>query len=106
MTRKYKKHRLLKLAVLIFAVYAAFSLVETQVQIRKQSQLVNQLQEDKAAREQTNAALSELIGSELSDERIAEIAREQLGLAGPDDILFVDSSRRQPADTHAYALSP
>ena len=106
MTRKRKKHRLLKLVFLVFALYAAFSLVETQVQIHKQSQLVNQLKADKAAKEQTNAALSELIGSELSDERIAEIAREELGLAGSNDILFVDSRKRQPADTHAYALSP
>ncbi len=86
-----KRSFLLKLVVFVFAVYAAVTLVQMQVQINQGREAVQQKEEELARQELKNAELKELIGSELTLSEIERIARDKLGLVRPGETIFVNS---------------
>ena len=83
---------LTKIAIVVFSVYVAVTLITLQVQInerrREEAALTRQLEATKAR----NAALTAAIDSELTDEMIKAQAREKLDLVEPGERVFVDTS--------------
>lgn len=90
---KQKKKRagfFLKVVVATLAVYAAVTLVLLQIQINEQTARHRELLLQRDEQQQTNVALRSFTESELDNEAIAQIARDQLGLVLPDERLIVD----------------
>ncbi|MFI3312816.1 MAG: septum formation initiator family protein [Eubacteriales bacterium] len=80
----------LKLAVLIVVIYATVSLVSLQQETSELELQATVLQEELTAAQQTNSQLTEAIAEVDSDESVAEIARNKLGLVSPGEIVFYD----------------
>ena len=70
----------------ILLVYAAARYVTTAIRVEEAELLLRETRERCEALEQSNAALRERI--ERSADRIAELARERLGLVLPDDRIY------------------
>lgn len=83
-----------KLAMLIFAVYAAMTLLLLQVQLNEKRERKAELELQVAQQRTINQkSLSEATDYEPGDEDIRRIAREKFGLVDPGEIVFVDISR-------------
>jgi len=90
--RKRRTGFLTKIAIVVFSVYVAVTLINLQVQInerrREETVLRHQLEVTRAR----NTALTAVIDSELTDEMIKSQAREKLDLVEPGERVFVDTS--------------
>ena len=83
------------LVALVFAVYAAVTLLVLQARINEGTARQIELERMVQAQEVINAALLEDIGfesNEDADARIARIARERIGLVEPGEIIFVNKT--------------
>lgn len=95
MAKQKKKRRIglfTKIAVVVFSVYIAITLITLQVQTNERKlagESQKQQLEEVTAR---NAALKSIIDSEMTDEMIAAQAREKLDLVAPGERVFVDVS--------------
>ena len=76
--------------VAMLAVYAAVQMVVLQIEVNAQRAQQEQLHMQKEALLQKNAALRSFIDSEMDDQAIARIARDELGYVLPDERLIVD----------------
>lgn len=72
----------------ILLVYAAARYVTTAIHVEEAELLLRETQERCEALEQSNAALRERIERSGDADRIAELARERLGLVLPDDRIY------------------
>ena len=72
----------------ILLVYAAARYVATAIRVEGAELLLRGTRERCEAREQGDAALRERIGRSGDAYRIAELARERLGLVLPDDRIY------------------
>ncbi|MCL2003857.1 MAG: septum formation initiator family protein [Oscillospiraceae bacterium] len=90
--RKAKPKRGLpgKLVILIFAVWAAITLVSLQGQINQKKAERDALELELAAQQIQIAMLAKDIESDNMEERIARIARDKLGLVMPEEIIIVN----------------
>ena len=70
------------------AVYAAARYVTTAIRVEEAELLLRETRERCEALEQSNAALRERIERSGDADRIAELARERLGLVLPDDRIY------------------
>jgi cell division protein FtsB len=93
MKRKKKVSFFLKVLVVVLAVYSAVTLVHLQIELNAQRDRRDALAEEKDRQLQKNAALASFSESELDDEAVTRIAREELGLVMPDEVLIVDVGR-------------
>lgn len=91
-----KKHApmLIKIAMLVFLLYAAVSLVGLQSQIAERKEQLAQLDMRVEQYDAANQALREDLQSGLTNEDISEIARTELGYAEPGERVFVDTSSK------------
>lgn len=80
----------LKLAVLIVVIYTTVSLVSLQQQTAEMNAAAEVLQTELVAVEQSNDQLTAAIEEVDSDESVADIARNKLGLVSPGEIVFYD----------------
>ena len=71
----------------ILLVYAAARYVTTAIRV-EEAELLRETRERCEALEQSNAALRERIERSGDADRIAELARERLGLVLPDDRIY------------------
>ncbi|WP_280961142.1 FtsB family cell division protein [Butyricicoccus faecihominis] len=85
---------LVKIAALIFLLYAAVKIVGLQSQIAEKKDQLNSLNMRVEEYEASNEAMKEDLKSGISDEDISEIARTELGYAEPGERVFVDTSSR------------
>lgn len=85
---------LVKIAALIFLLYAAVKIVGLQSQIAEKKDQLNSLNMRVEEYEASNEAMKEDLKSGVSDEDISEIARTELGYAEPGERVFVDTSSR------------
>ncbi|MDR0294373.1 MAG: septum formation initiator family protein [Oscillospiraceae bacterium] len=86
-----KKGRLLKLVILIFALWSAMTLVSLQGQTNQKKAEKDVLETQLAAQRLRNAALLESIESDsVIREIYAQIARDKLGLYSPDEIIIIN----------------
>ena len=86
--KKNPKSRLLKIAVCLFVVYIAYSIVVQQLEIRDRKMMLEAVQQQ--CQQQSEERLLA-----MSDDKdyIERIARERLGYAYPDEKVYIDSSK-------------
>jgi len=88
--KKKRAGILLKLLVAMLAVYAAVQMVMLQIEINTQRAYQEQQAEQKEKLQQQNAALRSFIDSEMDDQAIERIARDELGYVLPGERVIVD----------------
>ena len=89
MVRTKKAGILTKLVVLVLLVYLATSLLDLQGKIRQTQAQRDSLSRQVAEQTQVNADLAEDIADPDDPERIADIARDKLGLVVPGEKVFL-----------------
>ena len=94
MSKTRKVHPFVKIFVLAFAVYAAFTLVSLQLKIRNKEKEKARLAELISDQELVNSEIRDILECEDDTEYIAQIAREKLGYVSPGERVFVDISSK------------
>ena len=89
MFRTKRAGALTKVVVLVLLVYLATSLLDLQGKIRQTQAQRDSLSRQVAEQTQVNADLAEDIADPDDPERIADIARDKLGLVVPGEKVFV-----------------
>ncbi|WP_195985095.1 septum formation initiator family protein [Clostridium sp. D33t1_170424_F3] len=91
-TKKQRGSFLLRIAIMSFAVYIVFALVNQQVQISERSQELAELQEQIRIQEIKNDDIKHSLeaGDEENSEYIERVAREDLNYARPGERVFVN----------------
>ena len=85
---------LLKVAVVVAAVYLMVSFVNGQLQVADKQRELDTVQAQLEQQNVKNAELSRLMESGDEDAYVERIAREKLGYARPNERVFVDISGR------------
>ena len=85
---------LLKVAVVVAAVYLMVSFVNGQIQVADKQRELDTVQAQLEQQNVKNAELSRLMESGDEDAYVERIAREKLGYARPNERVFVDISGR------------
>lgn len=86
--RVKKAGLLTKLVVLALLIATATSLLELNSRLQEAQAEKDELSRQVAAQTQTNADLADAIEHSDDPERIADIARDKLGLVEPGEIIF------------------
>lgn len=94
MRRTRKVHIAVKIFVFAFSIYAAFTLVSLQLQIREKEKLVEDLQAQIDQQRMENRQIEDILENPDDTAYIAEIAREKLGYIAPGERVFVDISSK------------
>ena len=81
---------LVKLVLLIVAVYAAVTLVSLRSQVAQKNAEAAQLTGSITAQEQENERLQDAIDSLDTDAGVEAVAREKLGMVSDNEIVFRD----------------
>ena len=89
MVRTKKAGLLTKLVVLALLIYLATSLLNLQGRIRQTQAERDILSRQVAEQTQVNADLAEDVANPDDPERIADIARDKLGLVAPGEKVFI-----------------
>ena len=90
---KTKKASILtKLVVLALLIGVASALLNLRGQIQQAQSDLTQAQAEVAAQKQVNADLADAVENSGDPERIQDIARDRLGLAAPDERIFIASN--------------
>ena len=89
MVRTKKAGLLTKLVVLALLIYLATSLLNLQGRIRQTQAERDSLSRQVAEQTQVNAVLAEDVANPDDPERIADIARDKLGLVAPGEKVFI-----------------
>lgn len=93
MRRKRRSSMIVRVALLCFAVYAAFTIVRLQVDISRKSNELKEIQTEIDSVREENTALRESLELGNSDSYIASIAREN-GYAVSGERVMIDTSSR------------
>lgn len=91
--KKKRSRFFLKLVVAILAIYASVTLVTQQMQINETKNHIRQLEAQREEKTLKKDAFKATFGSELDNETIARIAREEFGLVFPNETVIVDIGR-------------
>jgi cell division protein FtsL len=94
---RLKASVIIKILLVCFVGYSAFTLVSVNKAIAAKKAESQQLQQQIEQQKVTNEELSELVENGVSDEYLERIAREKLGLAYSNERIFVnpDSSTQK-----------
>ena len=92
MVKTKKAGLLTKIVVLALLIYLATSLLNLQGQIASAQAERDDLSREVAAQTQANADLADDVENSGDPERIQDIARDRLGLAAPDERIFIASN--------------
>lgn len=79
---------LTKLLILVMLVVVAVSLLELNSRVEQAQAAKDELMQQVAAQTQINADLKDAIEHSDNLDRIADVAREKLGLVSPGEIVF------------------
>lgn len=79
---------LTKILILTLLIVVAASLLELNSQVDQAQSQKEELTRQVAAQTQTNAGLADAIEHSDDPDRIADVAREKLGLVTPGEIIF------------------
>lgn len=91
--KKTSKSRLLKIAVCLFVVYIAYSIVVQQLEIRDRKITLEAVQQQCQQQIEENKEVERLLAMSADKDYIERIARERLGYAYPDEKVYIDSSK-------------
>lgn len=83
-----------KIAMLVFLLYAAVTIIRLQSQIADKREELAGLTEQVEEYEQANERLRQKMQDGISEEDISELARTELSYAEPGERVFVDTSSR------------
>ena len=83
-----------KIAMLVFLLYAAVTIIRLQSQIADKREELAGLTEQVEEYEQANERLQQEMQDGISEEDISELARTELSYAEPGERVFVDTSSR------------
>lgn len=89
MIRTKKAGLLTKIVVLVLLVYMATSLLNLQSRIQQMRTLRDSLSRQVAEQTQINADLAEDVANPGDPDRIADIARDRLGLVEPGEKVLI-----------------
>lgn len=98
MRRKAQKKKsffangIVKIAIMCFAVYIAFTMISSQVELSEKRKTKAELEEQKIALSVSNEEKKMLIEKSDDNEFIERIAREYYDYAYPDEQVFIDIS--------------
>ena len=81
---------IVRLCFILFAIYVVYNLVLLQIQINEKNEELKILENEIYSQNLVNQQLEENVNAELTDEEIAEIAREKLGYSLPGERIFID----------------
>ena len=88
---RFKRSSLLtKLLILVMVVYATVTLVSLQKQVTEKNAEAEQLKSSIEAAKQENLRLEQAIEDLDTDEGVAAVARQKLGLVAKGEIVFFD----------------
>lgn len=91
---KRKMPVVVKIAMLVFLLYAAVTIIRLQSQIADKREELAGLTEQVEEYEQANERLRQEMQDGISEEDISELARTELSYAEPGERVFVDTSSR------------
>ncbi len=91
-SRRTRKNRLIRLAVVLVASYFLVTLVQLQLDIYKQRRVLEQLNTQCLDQKSANDDVERYLSLHDDTELIEKIAREKLGFAYPDETVFFDAS--------------
>lgn len=80
----------LKLGVFVFAVYAVYTIVSLQLQIKEKKAEGAELRSAVEEQQLKNAEIQSIIENSDDPEYIAKIARDKLGYISPGEKVFVN----------------
>lgn len=86
------KGRILKIAILCFALYVSYSMVTQQAQIRERDEELAAVKAMIVQQEQKNKKAQRLLTLGDDEEYIERIAKEKLGYAYPNEHVYIDRS--------------
>jgi cell division protein FtsB len=87
---KKKSSLVLKLFVIVFAVYAFYRFADFRIDIAERQKELATLESQIEEQKQKNAELSHILNSETDDEYMEKIARDKLGYAFPNERIFIN----------------
>lgn len=90
--RKTKKSLMLRLLTIGFALYAAITLIETQVQIADRRRELEEIEAQTEVMRIQNKEISRLLAMGDDQDYIERIAKKKLDYVSPDERIFIDSS--------------
>ena len=90
--KKQKKNRILKFCFTVFTLYFVISLINSQIDISKKREELENVNEKIAIQKVENKKLERIINSDEYEEYIEKLAREKLGFAYPDEKIYIDIS--------------
>ena len=91
-SRRTRKNRLIRLAVVLVASYFLVTLVQLQLDIYKQRRVLEQLNTQCLDQKSANDDVERYLSLHDDTELIEKIAREKLGFAYPDETVCFDAS--------------
>ena len=94
MARRDGRLVLIRVVMLVFAVYALCTVFTLKAQIKAKRQELDDLNIQVQTYEEANESLREQIQTGRTDEDISERARSKLNYAEPGERIFVDTSSR------------
>ena len=89
--RRTKKTKILRLALLVFAVYVVSYFIIMQIDIENRRTELLAIEDELKKEEYINKELTSILKFGKSNEYIMKIAREKLGYVFPEERVFVDS---------------
>ncbi len=87
--RRAKSGFFVKLILLAFFVYASTQIIDLQIQIQGKKNEIETLTAENEQLTAENESMEGDLANGLTDEQVEKIAREKLGLANPDETVFV-----------------
>ena len=94
MARRDGRLVLIRVVMLVFAVYALCTVFTLKAQIKAKRPALDDLNIQVQTSEEANERRREQIQTGLTDEDISELARSKLNYAEPGERIFVDTSSR------------
>jgi len=88
--KKNPAKMIVRIFFILFAIYVIYNLVILQIQINEKNEELKALENQIYSQNLVNQQLEESVSAELTDEEIAEIAREKLGYSLPGERIFID----------------
>ena len=92
--RRRRTHFVIKLLFVMFAIYAAVTLVSLQLQIREKNSEIDSLSSEIEAQQNENEQTRAAVEQGANEETVAAVAREKLGYVSPGERVFVDTSTK------------
>ncbi|MCK9478921.1 MAG: septum formation initiator family protein [Firmicutes bacterium] len=93
--RKLKNNKLRFVVIFAILIYVLWVVITQQVEIEGKKKTINQIKSQIAAQQQIKQQLDKKMEKASSKEYLEQAARERLGFARPDEIIFYDAALKK-----------